>query len=571
VVRSGLVTRRHAAVAGVAGILVLGLLPASAIAEPTSSGGSVPVPARYTSQKLAWTPCAPDEEDPVIKRMECATMTVPKDWNHPNGGKDLKIAVSRLRPATGTATESVIGNPGGPGGSGLGMPVLLNERPALRTMELVGFDPRGTGISTNVSCGGAPNTFSIDPRDRDRRTLNLVAKASALYGEFCKVTSPDLVGFITTEQTVKDIDLIRTLLGRKKINFLGYSGGTWMGAWYGTFFPKNTGRFVLDSNTQFTGPWEETFALQPLGFERRFRQDFAAWAAKYDSQFHLGTSAEGVRRFYEALRADLKKSPLLMDLGGLIAEFTPQQLDSAIVGSLYSKQAFPDMGGGLLGVRQAWDAQESGGAAAAQKVVSKSASSRRFLAMAAKKQSALRPLAEDAMPATFNSILCNDTKWHRGQAFFDRLSGELGRKYPLLGWSLNQNPCAYWDRPNITVPAVNGKGVPQMLMVQSVHDPATPFEGATKAHKKFAGSRMITVQNEGDHSIYITGNACVDAIADKFLTTGVLPAADVTCQGTGIPAPPTDPASSAKSRTAPAASGSPLERAARYAQILTRH
>ena len=96
------------------------------------------------------------------------------------------------------------------------------------------------------------------------------------------------------------MDLIRQLLGFDKIDYVGYSGGTWLGAYYQTYFPQHVGRFVLDSNTDFTQPWINTFVAQPQAFERRFREDFATWAAKYD-----GEAAPGpvTRRSHPDLRA----------------------------------------------------------------------------------------------------------------------------------------------------------------------------------------------------------------------------------------------------------------------------
>ena len=70
---------------------------------------------------------------------------------------------------------------------------------------------------------------------------------------------------MNTAQTVQDIDLIRQLLGYDKIDFVGYSGGTWMGAYYQTYFPEHVGRFVLDSNTDFTRAWLDTFVAPAAG------------------------------------------------------------------------------------------------------------------------------------------------------------------------------------------------------------------------------------------------------------------------------------------------------------------
>jgi pimeloyl-ACP methyl ester carboxylesterase len=568
------VKTRTLAASALAGVLMLGGLPASALASPptTPKGAGAQraatlaaVPPRYRNQVLNWRHCTPDADDPATKRLECALMTVPRDWYNPNAFVDLRIAVSRLRPEQGAAQGSIIGNPGGPGGPGLGMPLLFNERPALAAnFELVGFDPRGTGSSTNVTCDGGPNPGVVDARDRDRAVLDLVAHASKVYGEYCHVLSGKLMDFITTEQTVQDIDLLRALLGRDKINFVGYSGGSWMGAYYATYFPGHTGRFVLDSNTQFTAPWIKTFEWQPLGFERRFREDFAIWAARYDAQLHLGTTAGAVRGFYEKLRADFKRKPVELDLGFLKLLFDQNVIDAEIVQNVYSKHEFPTLAEDFGILRKLWDDSQAGGTAAAQTRLTKLPASRQASLVAAvrRAQRPVAPLSPDAFQATFTGIVCNDTLSPRGQAYGDRRSAELGAKYPIVGWSLNQNACLYWDRPSVHMPTPTGAGLPPVLMVQSKHDPATPYEGALAAHKAFAGSRLLTVNNEGDHGQYINGNECVDTLVEKFLTTGEAPAADTACEGTGIPAPP--------GPTVRAVRPGPLKRVAAYTAAIPR-
>jgi len=273
-----------------------------ATAAPAAAG----VPARYTAQTLNWHTCAADEVnlppgvDPVvIKALQCATFTTPRDWDHPNQGPDLSIAVSRLA-ATGTATDSVITNPGGPGGAGRFFPIALAGQAKLREhQDVIGMDARGTGKSTTVTCGdnGGMDT-SLDPQNRDPRNLNKILDGMAAFARACQRNSGALLPYIDTYQTVRDIDLLRALLGRQQINWVGYSAGTWMGAHYAQTFPQHTGRFVLDSNTEFTGSWQQSFGLQPIGIERRWREDLVPWLAKYepywsDALHRLGQLAEG--------------------------------------------------------------------------------------------------------------------------------------------------------------------------------------------------------------------------------------------------------------------------------------
>src|SRR6201999_3453552 len=91
----------------------------------------------------------------------------------------------------------------------------------------------------------------------------------------------------------------------------------------------------------------------------------------------------------------------------------------------------------------------------------------------------LRPIGQqtgdDAEDATFTAVTCNDTHWPQGREYGEMMAGRLGPKYPLLGWSMTENPCYSWSRPNLTMPTPTGKGLPTTLMVQSAHDPATNY------------------------------------------------------------------------------------------------
>ena len=113
-----------------------------------------------------------------------------------------------------------------------------------------------------------------------------------------------------------------------------------------------------------------------------------------------------------------------------------------------------------------------------------------------------------------------------------------------------------------------GKGLPTTLMVQSVHDPATNISLATSAHHRYAGSRLITVTNEGDHGIYGGVNKCADRLVNAFLTTGKAPSKDQTCRGEGIPAP-TAPEPAEASIGGDPAGGVPLARIAGLGKVVS--
>ncbi|MFK4089819.1 alpha/beta hydrolase [Kribbella sp. NPDC020789] len=524
-----------------------------------------PVANKYLRQKLSWRHCG-DEE----LRTFCAKIAAPRDWSNQYAGVDIQLAVSKVAPAHGKPTRVVFGNPGGPGGAGLGMaPYLASQAPLAKQHLAIGFDPRGTGDSTNVTCEGAPG-YSMDARDRDPWNLDLISRASELAQPYCDRQSRGLLPYLTTGQTVQDIDLIRQLLGFDTIDFVGYSGGTWMGAYYQTYFPQHVGRFVLDSNTDFTQPWQNTFEAQPASFQRRFQQDFATWAAKYDAKLHLGRTPHQVVRNYEKLRAALKKQPAIEEFLEASVRITYDQnaLDNMIAGDMYTKLDFYSLALDLAFLRKLSEAQTKGGPRAAQRAVDALSPARqRELVRRAHRSAVGLPVfgrsavGDDYENATFTAITCNDTPWPQGREYADQLAARLGPRNPLIGWGMNENPCFYWNRPRLNLPQPTGAGLPTTLMVQSQNDPATSYQLAAAAHHRYAGSRLLTVTGEGDHGVYGGVNKCADRIINTFLTTGKTPATDVSCRGEGIPAPATpEPVGPEAGEV----SGSPLRRVAGF-------
>ncbi|MFC0439676.1 alpha/beta hydrolase [Kutzneria buriramensis] len=491
-------------------------LTAVALVAPLPAASAAAVPARYVNQQIDWKPCFdPDNLPPGLpaggERLLCGSFVAPMDWHHLDAHPDITIAVSKL-PATGTARGSVLLNPGGPGGAGRTLPLSFLSRTKLTAAEdLIGFDVRGTGDSTNLTCDGGHDIGpALDYRDRSPDNLSLILDTVQLAAQHCQQFSGVFGTLVNTEQTVRDLDLLRALLGRDKISWIGYSAGTWLGAYYATYFPNRADKFVLDSNTEFTTSWQQSIKWQPLGLQRRFEQDFLPWVAKYDSVYHLGTTAAAVETTYERLRAALAASPL--NINGSI--FYGVSLDRTVAWAMPSSSRFAPL------------AQD-------------------FAFLVGAVSGAMSPhtsmpaqLSADADPATNAAITCNDTPWFGGRQWLVRASGELGRKYPVAGYGEIEQLCALWNRPALTMPTPNGRGVPPILMVQDTHDPATPYEGALRAHRAFAGSRLLTVQGQGDHAVYAqTGNTCVDDIVESYLVDGKVPAGDLTCPGVPLPGP----------------------------------
>ncbi|NAZ88185.1 alpha/beta hydrolase, partial [Kineococcus indalonis] len=528
-------------------------------------------PARFRTQQLVWGACpggsVPAEQAPLL---ECTSVRAPRDWRNPADGDEIGIAVSRLRRSGARPARIVVINPGGPGNVGLATPVVSAGRPQLAaTSDAIGIDVRGTGSSTRATCGISAFPGTPDPRDRSAQALAVTAAAMQQVATACRTSSP-LAPYLNTEQTVADIDLVRALLGRAQLDFVGYSAGTWLGAQYATYFPARVGRFVLDSVVDVTNPWQQSTAEdQPMGFQRRFRTEFQPLAATYDAALHLGRTPAEVEATYERMRSRLRAQPL--DLTG-VGVVDGNALDGAISRAMYGKVRFRELAEGMSYVDSLLAAQASASTTTSTTTAPLSAAAgtrtsaappawtpprartmpagkaprmkdtgqeRRKLALFLEggplpSWAAAAPTADEARTATLYNVVCNDTAWAQGADAWNALGQRQGTLYPVTGWAQTRQPCGYWERPPLSLPRPDGRDLPPVLLVASERDAATPLEGVLRTHQALPSSRLVTVRNEGDHVVYASiGNPCVDGLVDRFLATGAAPTADTTCEGTG--------------------------------------
>ncbi|MFJ3175145.1 alpha/beta hydrolase [Streptomyces roseus] len=517
--------RLAAAACGLLAAIALPTVPASAAspasashashashASPAATGGSAPpVPARYRRQQLDWRPCAAGAPE-----LECASMSVPRDWYHPGSGPDLTIAVSRRRASDPAKRRGVLMMAaGGPGASGLPRPAgLAAYSPKLAAAyDIVSFDQRGVGASTKVVCSDQDTVDAMfgggDLRDRSAAAVRRTWEGAREFVRDCRRASGGLLPYITTDQAVHDMDLYRELLGAAQVSYYGPSYATFLGAYYATEFPRRVERVVLDSNIDFTGDWQSFLTGQPMSFQRRFEQDFLPWLAAHDATYHQGRTPQEAQASYERLRAALHDRPL--DVEGTV--ITPDHLDAAATNALYDADRFGDLASLLGFLARPEQAPEQTRKAVADR---------------------LRHVISADFVADFFSVTCGDTPWNRDGRYWVERSAEATRAHPLAGARelTYASVCANWPRSEAPRIEVTGEGLPPVLMLNSKNDPATYYEAAVRAHRGLAGSRLVTVEG-GDHGQFQNGNACVDAYVEGYLLDGALPAADTGCPAPG--------------------------------------
>ncbi|WP_405396122.1 alpha/beta hydrolase [Streptomyces microflavus] len=484
--------------------------PSAASSPSAAKGGALD---RYTKQKPKWKRC----EAAAPAEFQCATIKVPLDYRAP-GGKRIDLAISRIS-STGPGKRHgvLLSNPGGPGGQGIYMPLALQEElpeAALRKYDLIGFDPRGVGRSTPVTCDLTPEEENwLRPYKKETFTKD-VAWARKVADK-CREKSGAVLPHITTRNTARDVDLLRAVLGEKKISYLGYSYGTYLGAVYTQLFPGRADRFVLDSAVDPARAWRGMVQWWAEGAEPAFDR-WTGWAAARSETYGLGDTPKKVDRTFWELVARADEQPIELD--GLL--ITGDDIRGGMRGAVFSPQSATEA---FVELKKAADSET----ASAKKLAAFTGSA----GTGAAREAAEVP--QDNMTASFWAVVCGDNSaaWPRNpERYRQDAIADKGR-YPLFGdFASSIKPCAFWNRSVEPATEVDNKA--GSLIVQNEWDSQTPLPSAQALHKDLKRSRMVTVLGGEGHGVYPSGNACTDGTVTGYLLTGKLPAKDVTCRAT---------------------------------------
>ncbi|MGK3205677.1 alpha/beta hydrolase [Amycolatopsis sp. MEPSY49] len=511
---------RRSVFAAVAGAAVASAL----ITAPAAT--AAPEQAAPQAGTIAWGPCT----DPtlVAAGAECGFLSVPLDYSKPHGDR-IQLAVDRVRHKVPDAQYQgvMLTNPGGPGGSGL---LLATRGPRVPNhagdaYDWIGFDPRGVGSSKPaLSCD--PNYMDYNRPVYAPVTPQLektwLARSKG-YAEACAKNNPKaLLENMKTTDTVKDMDSIRQALGAKQLNFYGYSYGTYLGQVYGTLYPKNVRRMVLDSTVDPRGVWYGDNLNQDVAFDKNILIWFG-WLAQHDDVYHLGKTQAAVQRVVNEQLLKTTFNPA----GGVIG---PDEILDVIQQASYYQLRWTLLGDALSrfvnqGDWQNWKSL--------------------FEAFGGR--------GDDNGYAVYLAVQCTDVQWPTSWNQWKRDSWQTFAKAPYFTW---QNawfnaPCLYWPAKAGKPTKIDGKGVQSVLMIDETLDAATPYPGSLEVRGRFPGASLIAEPGGTSHAITPRGNACVDNKIADYLATGALPArkpgrtADVECAPLPQPTPPAPTAAKA--------------------------
>ncbi|MGF1663258.1 MAG: alpha/beta hydrolase [Kineosporiaceae bacterium] len=483
---------------------------ATATARPTTLDG-------YLTQTIAWGSCEEFDVPPgaTSDGFECGYLLVPLDYGDP-GGETVEIAVNRRPAREGEARGALVVNPGGPGGSGVDHAfgdTFTASAAVVAEYDLVGFDPRGVARSQGIDC---LDDEEVDAYLAADRTPDIASEQEEYrdllrdLAEGCGADTP-IAAHMGTEDAARDVDVLRAALGEDRLNWLGKSYGTQLGAVYAELFPDRVGRMVLDGGVDpssgVTG--SEAAVEQIAGFELAL-ESFVEDCLTRDGCPLTGTTDQGVSqvvRFVERLDA----APL--PTGDEDRPLTQGLAVYGVFGPLYQRDAWQ-----LL--REALG-QGFEGDASTLLVLADLYSQRQ-------EDGSYRGNAAEAMPA----VSCLDVDPDAPEEDPVEVQRALEAAAPEVGplFDSRFDPCEDWPVPARGLPEIAPEGLPRVLVIGTTRDPATPYEWSQRLSEALPGSVLLTFDGDG-HTAYLqTGAGCVDEIVDEFLLDGSMPPPGTTCE-----------------------------------------
>jgi pimeloyl-ACP methyl ester carboxylesterase len=460
----------------------------------------------YQRQKLTWISCG----GPFL----CTDLTVPVNYGNP-GGERMQLSLVKY-PATKPKERlgSLLVNPGGPGASGVEYGYAAEyivSKEILASYDLIGFDPRGVGGSSAERCLTNSETDRLVEANGppvDGLDMATLEKSSKMLAARCEAKLGDRLKFLGSVDGVRDMDLMRTVLGDKRLNYLGKSYGTYLGLVYASMFPKNVGRFVLDGVVDPKLSANELNKAQAVGFEIALDAFLSDCVAKKEC-FFQGTLAEAraeITRLQEQVAAKA-----LSGKDNRLA--TASILVLAMVASLYDAEVgWPALNKALKGI------YDGDGAKLFDLVNDYVVRDKKGRYSSNENEIAYIVNCIDRTDDASPERLASDAEK------FESFAPHFG---PYIAWSTL--PCHYWPYEPVRPPVeLTGKGSADFIVIGTTRDPATPYAWATEVTARFPSAFLITADGDG-HTGHGRGSSCVDSAVDTYLLSGELPKRPLRC------------------------------------------
>jgi pimeloyl-ACP methyl ester carboxylesterase len=502
-------------------VLSLGLAGCASFADTVGDEAAAttsPAPEPKAAP-IDWTDCNDQirkviADQPGSERdlsFECGRTEVPINYDEPQGAT---LPLFLVRVVSGTQTDrigSLMVNPGGPGASGadaaIGLALTLPDE-ILGRFDIVGFDPRGVGLSTPVECISDERKEEIvaaEPRPVSDEQLDAAFDLAQEVADGCAKEYTDALGTFNTVATARDMDQLRQALGDEQLTYLGYSYGTTLGSTYAELYPDKVRSMVLDAAVDPDVAAAEDAEQSAAGLEAGF-DAFAANCVGLIAGCPLGAEP---RQFVEQVLAQAAQTPIPSSEPGETRQATPGVVLTAVRAGLYDSDSWPQLA-------QALAAAKNGDA-------------KGLFSLADSFSGRLEDGTYSNLLDAGLAINCADSKERFDKKQIRELAGEWNAQYPLFGADAAAGlySCSVWDAERTPLPERDAAGSAPILVVGNSGDPVTPLPGAVDLAEDLDSGVLLTWQGQG-HTAYPKTD-CVTAAVDAYLIDLTVPLDGLTC------------------------------------------
>ena len=481
------------------------------------------------------------EEATDTATFSCAVITVPLDYANPKG-ETISIAVKKRAATGGHAQGALFINPGGPGDSG----VSFAERAGnafspdlLEAYDIIGFDPRGVGSSTAITCSSdddsssstaepsatASSSASGTPSAGTEPSPESSAEAASggeSYEEWAESTRQSfqelteqcashtepaaLLDHVDTVSAARDLDILRALAGQEKLNYLGFSYGTYLASVYAETFPGNTGRMVLDGAIDPSLSLAEQGLGQAKGFEQALRTYVDYCQNSTGCPLSGGTDA-GVQQIRDLITS-ANSTPLAT--GDPNRTVTGSDIVAALSEYLYTTE-------------QNWKPLN--------KALDQAINHRDGSAFVASEEQDTS--SKDDGGGAFQAVTCLDYPVEGDKTTWAAQYEQAKREAPVFADSAvgMDLVCSVWGHNGTRKPTqIHARGAAPILVVGTTGDPATPYAWSKSLAEQLDSGQLLTWEGNG-HTAYGGDASCVNDAVDAYLISGTMPKKGLTCHG----------------------------------------
>ena len=487
--------------------------------SPTAAATSTAPPE---AAEIEWTDC--DQQiQPLIAdqpgsdrnlAFECGRTEVPISYDEPRGATLPLFLVRAVMAGQTDRIGSLVINPGGPGASGadaaISLALSLPEEIMTR-FDIVGFDPRGVGLSTPIEC--VPDELkerlvASEPRPVTDEQLDDAFALAQEVADGCAEEYGDALGTFNTVDTAHDLEQLRQALGDEQLTYLGYSYDTTLGSTYAELYPDKVRALVLDAAVDPDADKVTDAEEGAKGYESGF-DAFAANCTGLIAGCPIGAEP---RQFVEALLGQAAVTPIPSsepEADGEIREATPGVVMTAIQAALYDTASWPQLA-------QALSAAQQG-------------DSKGLFSLADSYAGRLEDGTYSNLYDANIAVNCADSEETFEEGEIRDLAEEWNAKYPLFGAgsAVGLYTCSVWEAERTPIPERDAEGSAPILVVGNSGDPVTPLPGAVDMAADLESGVLLTWQGQG-HTAYPKTD-CVRGTVDAYLIDLAPPVDGLTC------------------------------------------